>query len=535
MTRFAPASRRNLRRPVRRVRTATVVVTAAATTCVLTAGCTVANSGRGGYDTDTLRIVLAQEPPTLEPCESSLTSTGIVVRSNITEPLIERDPNTGDLQPLLATGWRQTSDTEWTFDIRPGVTFSDGAPMTATDAAFSIDRAVNSDLQCNVDGYVFGDETLQLNAVDDDTLTVATEKPDPILPLRLSFVEIVPRTTSTTEKVREPIGTGPYAIADWEYGQKLILQRNDAYWGQPPAFPRAEYQWRSEGSVRAAMITNDETDIAVGLGPEDGAGDLGVPFQNNETTALRMQGTEAPLNDMRVRQAINYAVNRTGIVKALFQGLGEPASQLIPSGVVGYNPELPLWPHDPDKGRRLVEEAKADGVPVDREIRLIGRTAQFPKISETIEVLQSEFTDIGLNVKIEMMDTSNQLLYQLRPFPANTGPYLLMIMHGNQAGDAAFTMDQYMLSDGPQSAFGTPEFDRKIRAAEALTGQARQDAFAELFAEEPQEIMQMAYIAHMKGILGKSPRVDYTPNSATGDEMRLSEMRPAGPAPTDAA
>ncbi|BBY19215.1 peptide ABC transporter substrate-binding protein [Mycolicibacterium litorale] len=507
---------------------------AAASTCVLAAGCTVANSGHGGYDPDTLRIVLQQEPPTLEPCESSLTSTGIVVRSNITEPLIERDPNTGDLQPLLATGWRQSSDTEWTFDIRPGVTFSDGTPFTATDAAFSIDRAVNSDLQCNVDGYVFGDEKLALDAPDDTRLTVTTETPDPILPLRLSFVEIVPRTTSMTEKVREPIGTGPFAIEDWEYGQKLVLHRNDTYWGDAPAFARAEYQWRSEGSVRAAMITNDETDIATGLGPEDGAGDLGVPFQNNETTALRMQATEPPLDDMRVRQAINYAVNRTGIVKALFRGLGDPASQLIPSGVVGYNAELPLWPHDPDKARTLVDEARADGVPVDREIRLIGRTAQFPKIAETIEVLQSEFSDIGLNVKIEMMDTAGQLQYQLRPFPANTGPYLLMIMHGNQAGDAAFTMDQYMLSDGPQSAYGTTEFDEKIRAAEALTGQARQDAFAELFAEEPQEIMQMAYIAHMKGILGKSPRVDYTPNSATGDEMRLAEMRPAGSDRTDA-
>ena len=333
-----------------------------------------------------------------------------------------------------------------------------------------------------------------------------------------------------TEKVREPIGTGPYAIDDWEYGQKLFLKRNDTYWGEKPAFAKAEYQWRSEGSVRAAMITNDETDIAVSLGPEDGAGDLGVPFQNNETTALRMQATEAPLNDIRVRQAINYAVNRTGIVKALFRGLGDPASQLIPSGVVGYNDQLQLWPHDPDKAKKLIEEAKADGVPVDTQIRLIGRTAQFPKITETIEVLQSEFSEIGLNVKIEMMDTSNQLLYQLRPFPEGAGPYLLMIKHGNQAGDAAFTMDQYMLSDGPQAAYGTPEFDKKIEAAEALTGQQRQDAFAKLFAEEPQEIMQMAYIAHMKGILGKSSRVDYTPNSATGDEMRLSEMTPAGSA-----
>jgi peptide/nickel transport system substrate-binding protein len=495
--------------------------------CVAASGCTVANSGHGGYDANTLRVVLSQEPPTLEPCESSLTSTGIVVRSNITEPLIERDPNSGDLQPLLATGWSQTSPTAWTFEIRDGVTFSNGAPFTAEDAAFSIDRAVNSELQCNVDGYVFGDEKLKLSTPDDNTVVVETAKPDPILPLRISFVEIVPTTTSTTEKVREPIGTGPYAIEDWEYGQKLLLKRNDTYWGKKPAFARAEYQWRSEGSVRAAMLTNDETDIAVTLGPEDGAGELGVPFQNNETTALRMQATEAPLNDIRVRQAINYAVNRTGIVEALFRGLGEPASQLIPSGVVGYNDQLQLWPHDPEKAKQLIAEAKADGVPVDRQIRLIGRTAQFPNIAETIEVLQSEFAEIGLNVKIEMMDTANQLQYQLRPFPENTGPYLLMIMHGNQAGDAAFTMDQYMLSDGPQAAYGTTEFDAKIRAAEAFTGDARQDAFAKLFAEEPQDIMQMAYIAHMKGILGRSARVDYTPNSATGDEMRLAEMSPA--------
>lgn len=506
---------------------------ALATVSVAAGGCTVANSGGGGYDPDTLRIVLAQEPPTLEPCESSLTSTGIVVRSNITEPLLERDANTGELQPLLSTGWEQTSPNEWTFTLRDGVTFSDGAPFTSEDAAFSIDRAVNSDLQCNVDGYVFGDEKLGLQTPNPTTVVVSTTEPDPILPLRISFVEMVPRTTSTTEKVREPIGTGPYAIDRWDYGQKLVLARNASYWGQAPHFAKAEYQWRSEGSVRAAMITNDEADIAVGLGPEDGAGDLGVPFQNNETTALRMQATEPPLDDIRVRQAINYAVNRTGIVKALFRDLGQPAAQLVPSGVVGYNDELQLWPHDLGRARTLIEEARADGVPVDRQIRLIGRTAQFPKITETIEVLQSEFTEIGLNVKIEMMDTAAQLEYQLRPFPPNTGPYLLMIMHGNQAGDAAFTLDQYMLSDGPQAAYGTPEFDAKIRAAEALTGQDRQDAFAALFADEPQDIVQMAYIAHMKGILGKSPRIDYTPNPATGDEMLLAAMTPAGNDRTD--
>ncbi|HYZ66996.1 MAG TPA: ABC transporter substrate-binding protein [Mycobacterium sp.] len=523
---MSPASRTTRRRQALAVALAGVTVAAS--------GCTVANSRHGGYDLNTLRIVLPEEPPTLEPCESSLTSTGVVVRSNITEPLVERDPNSGDLQPLLSTGWRQTSPTEWTFDIREGVTFSNGAPFTAQDALFSIDRAVNSDLNCNVDGYVFGDEKLKLNAANDTTLTVTTETPDPILPLRISFVEIVPRSTSTTAKVREPIGTGPYAIDDWEYGQKLHLKRNDTYWGRKPAFARAEYQWRSEGSVRAAMITNDETDIATGLGPEDGAGVLGVAFPNNETTALRITCTEAPLNDIRVRQAINYTVNRTGIVKALFRGMGEPAAQLIPDGVVGHNSDLALWPHDPDKAKQLVAEAKADGVAVDTPIRLIGRTAQFPKITETMEVIQSELTEIGLNAHIEMMDTAGQLQYQLRPFPDRAGPFVAMIMHGNQAGDAAFSVDQYMRTDGAQNGCGTAGFDQKIDAAGKLIGQQRQAAYAKLFAQEPTEVAQFAYIAHMNGVLGKSRRVDYKPNSATGDEMRLAEMTPAGSDRTNA-
>jgi peptide/nickel transport system substrate-binding protein len=513
-------------------RQALAVALAAVT--VAASGCTVANSRHGGYDLNTLRIVLPEEPPTLEPCESSLTSTGVVVRSNITEPLIERDPASGELEPLLSTRWRQTSPTEWTFDIRTGVTFSNGAPFTATDAAFSIDRAVNSDLQCNVDGYVFGDEKLKLDAVNDTTLTVTTETPDPILPLRISFVEIVPRSTSTTAKVREPIGTGPYTIDDWEYGQKLRLARNDNYWGEKAAFAKAEYQWRSEGSVRAAMITNDETDIATGLGPEDGAGNLGVAFPNNETTALRITCAQAPLNDIRIRQAINYSVNRTGIVKALFRGMGEPAAQLIPDGVVGHNTDLPLWPHDPDKAKQLVAKAKAAGVPVATPIRLIGRTAQFPKITETMEVIQSELTEIGLNAKIEMMDTAGQLQYQLRPFPDNAGPFVALIMHGNQAGDAAFSVDQYMRTDGAQNGCGTPAFDQKIDAAGQLIGQQRQDAYAKLFAAEPTEVAQFAYIGHMNGVLGKSPRVDYQPNSATGDEMRLAQMTFAAADRTDA-
>lgn len=510
-------------------RWAGVAVTVLAITA-LTAGCSVANSNHSdAARADTLRIVLPQEPPTLEPCDASLTDTGAVVRSNITEPLLERDADTGALQPKLADAWQQTSPTRWTFTLRPGVTFSDGSAFDAEDAAASIERAVNSDIGCDVDGYVFGDDALEVTVLDARTVAVATPKPDPILPLRISFVEMVPSTTTMTNRVREPIGTGPYRVDYWDHGQRLALVRNDSYWGATPEYAHAIYQWRAEGSVRAAMVANNEAELATSLGPEDGAGDLGVAYQNNETAAIRIHATEPPLDDYRVRTAIDLAINRSGIVKALFRGLGQPAAQLVAKGIVGFDPNLTPTPYDPDRAAQLVAKAKADGVPVDKQIRLIARNGMFPKIAETVEVIQNALSKAGLNVKIQMMDTAGQMKFQVRPFPPNSGPIMVLIQHGNQAGDAQFTVDQYLRSDGYQSTTGTTEVDAAIEAATQLTGSARQDALAAVFATQPTAIRQFGFIAHMSGVLAIAPSVRYRPNPATGDEMRLAEMTHSNP------
>ncbi|GGV58708.1 peptide ABC transporter substrate-binding protein [Streptomyces longisporoflavus] len=496
-------------------------------TALLSGGCAVANSAggdAGSTDGRTLRVVLTQEPPTLEPCEASLTSTGVVVRSNITEPLVERDPVSGDLDPLLATGWKQTTPRTWTFDTRGGVTFQNGEPFTAEDAAFSIERAVNSDLACNVEGYVFGDDDLKVKTSGDNRLTVTTAEPDPILPLRLSFVEIVPRTTDTKAKVRIPIGTGPYAVRDWQPGAAISLNRYDDYWGKAPDFPRARYVWRSDASVRAAMIDKGEAEIAVALDPMEAEKDTTVAYPNNETTALRLDGREAPLDDRRVRRAIDMAVDRDGIIDALLGGLAEPAAQLVPPGVVGHNERIKPTRQDVTGARALVREAKADGVPTGRTITLVARNGMFSGVSETAEALQYQMQRIGLNVKVRMADTATHLQYQLRPLPENVGPIALLMMHGNQAGDTAFTTSQYLLSEGPQSTFGSKDLDRRVAEAGALSGDKRQKAFADLLARQNRTVVQYTHIAHMNGLLGLSRSIRYEPNSATGDELRLSEV-----------
>ncbi|SFA77976.1 peptide/nickel transport system substrate-binding protein [Amycolatopsis marina] len=504
-------------------RAAAIVVTGAV---LLTGACSVGGS-EAGAAADTVRIVLPEEPPTLEPCDASLTATGRVTRSNITEPLTERVPETGELEPKLATEWEQTEPTSWTFQLREGVKFHDGTPLTAEAAAFSIERTVNSDIGCNVDGYVFGDSELTATAVDDTTVEVTTATPDPILPLRLSFVEIVPADTDAEAKVRQPVGTGPYRIDQWNQGVSLRLAAFDGYWGEAPPFPTAEYVWRAEGSIRAAMVSSGEADVAVGLAPADGAGDRAVEYPNNETSYLRMDATKAPLDDIRVRQAINYAIDKEGMVASVFSGLGQPAGQVVPEGVTGHNPDVGPWPHDMAKAKSLIAEARADGVPVDTAITIIGRNGIYPKAAEAMEVAQNSLIEVGLKVDIQMLDVNAWLEYLLRPFPTDIGPTLLQAQHGNQAGDAAFTMGQIYGSEGAQSSYGTAELDALVEEAELASGADRQAKFAEALAYQNENVVRDAVLAHMTGIMALSPSVTYEPNSATNDEMHLAEMHPA--------
>jgi peptide/nickel transport system substrate-binding protein len=494
-----------------------------------TAACSVAGGDTDASDggDSTIRIVLSEEPPTLEPCEASSSETGTIVRSNITEPLMEMDQTTSELAPLLATKWEQTSENLWTFTLRDDVKFSDGTDFDAEAAAYSIDRAVNSDLGCDVEGSFFGDVDLKVEAPDATTLTVETPKPDPVLPVRLSFIEMVPTSTSATEKVREPIGTGPYAIESWEAGQRIALTSNEHYWGEAPAYANATYVWRDQGTVRAAMVLNDEADIATELGPDDGAGDALVSYPNNETTAIRMQVGEAPLNDIRVRQAINYATDREGITTALFGEDATLAAQLVTSSVLGHSESLEPWPYDPEKAKDLLAEAKADGVDVSKEIMLAGSVGGSSRSREVYQVVQKNLSDIGLNVKIKFGDDNFTSGLRKRPFREDAGPYMLIVQHGNQAGDSAFTLDTYVLSSGFQSSGGSDALDAKILAAEALSGEERDAALQEVWAMEPTEVGQYSYLAHMNGLIGVSPDVNFEPNPGTADEMRLSSMSPA--------
>lgn len=489
---------------------------------VTLAGC----AGETASAPDGVVIALTEEPPTLDPCDTPTFSVGRVVAGNITESLVDRDPATGELVPVLATEWQQTDDTHWQFDIREGVTFSDGTPLTADIAAAAINRATDAALECFVTTFILGDMAITAEAADDATLVVTTERPDPVLPLRMSFVDIGGPDTPADKKSREPIGTGPYTLVKWTAGTDITLERNSTYWGDAPAVASARYIWRDQSAVRAAMISTGEADLAVDITSQD-SGNLGSgaaeTFALAETSFFRMDTFAEPLNDIRVREAINLAFDRDGFINSINGGLGEPASQIILSNVIGYNPDVEVWPLDVDKATGLVAEAKADGVDTDREITIIGRNGLYPNSTEACELMQATLASIGLTAKIEMLEASAWLEQLQKPFDPNR-VVIQQSIHGNNSGDAAFTVYSKFHSQGGESTLEDPKVDQLIDTAMAATGDERQSTFQELFAYLSEQVIPVVPVAHSESIVGVSDRIGYEPNATTYDEIHLAEI-----------
>ena len=174
-------------------------------------------------------------------------------------------------------------------------------------------------LTCETPRY-FGDTKLSFNVVDDNTIDITADPPQPILPLLVSLVTMVPAETPL-EFIREPIGTGPYKLDSWTPGQSVVLQRRDDYWGTAPAVEKATYVFRTDPAVAAAMVQKGEADLAPSISAVDATDTkTDVSYLNSETTYLRLDSAIEPITDIRVRQALNMAIDRDAFVGSLLAG-----------------------------------------------------------------------------------------------------------------------------------------------------------------------------------------------------------------------
>lgn len=459
----------------------------------------------------------------IDSCNSS-SEVGLVVRENVVEALTHLDEETGTPEPRLATSWEQTGPTTWRILLREGVRFSDGTAFDAAAVERSIERMFNPALDCLNRGKLFANIRLTPQIVDSHTIDISTEKPQPLMPIFMSFLTIESPNTDFDAMTSAPVGTGPYTVPARGPNDPIVLTRQDNYWGEEPAVSQATYIRRDESALRAAMVEVGEADIGLYIAIQDATNPaMDFPYLNAETTRLRFTFS-GPLDDIRVRKAMNLAIDRELLRDGLFNDSYQIATQMFLPRINGYNPDMKPWPYDPDQARALLDEARADGVDVDSEIPLISRINFYPNGQEAMEAMIAMWQDVGLNIRLQPMERAQWLKLVNKPFAEPRPPMLIQEQHDNNSGDATFTMHFRYHSTGQQSEFGDPELDRLIDAADAASGEERVKLYQQANAYSASEIVPDVMMFHMINYMRISPRLDFRPDRVSNTMMELSTI-----------
>lgn len=473
-----------------------------------------------------LTVVLEEELDIADPCHASRSNIGRVVKQNVAETLTEIDPNDGSITPRLATSWEQIDDQTWRFELREGVKFHDGADFNAEAVKYSIERTLDPNLDCEIRLKFFGGVNVTMEAVDEHTIDVTTSPPQPILPTLMGTMTIVSPNEPKGELTRDPQGTGPYVFASWEPGRQVLLERFEEYWGEQPEVERVTYVFRSESAVRAAMVETGEADISPNIAVQDATNpDTDFSYLNSETSSLRIAHEIPPLDDIRVRRALNLGIDREAFIGTILSEDVVPSTQLVVPSINGHNPDLEVWPYDPAEAKRLLDEARADGVPVDDEITLIGRLEIYPNGTEHMEALMAMYQELGLNVRLQMVEVAQWVDLATKPYAADRSPMLIQTMHDNNNGDAVFTVFYKYHSDGGQSDTSNPDLDQIIEQASAATDDKRQKLWQEAFRMIHEDIIPEVELFHMVGYTRVNPRIEFEPDLSTNSELQVAKVR----------
>ncbi len=469
-------------------------------------------------------IVLGEGVDLMEPCMSTRSNIGRILLENINETLTEFDvAHNKGLMPRLADKWEQVDGKTWRFHLRKGVKFSDGSDFTADDVKYSIERAMSPKLSCETPRY-FGNTKISTKVVDANTIDITGDPEQPILPLLMSIVTIVPKTTPM-EFTRKPVGTGPYKMTAWNVGQNVVLERRDDYWGDKPQVAKATYVFRSDPAVAAAMVKTGEADIAPAISVTDATDKkTDHAYPNSEVFYLRIDQGKPPLQDKRIREALNLAIDRNAFVGSIVPAETTLATAIVPPTTLGFNKDIKPWPYDPDKAKKLIAEAKAAGVDTSAKITIIGRTNLFPNVLEVMEAIQGMLNDVGLNVDLQMYEVAEFEHLYSKPYSPDRNAQLVGAQHDNARGDPVFSMFFKYDSKGPQSGFSDPKVDKMIDDASAATGDDRAKKWSDLIAYLNNDIVPDILLFNQVSFARINDRVTFTPTIATNGQLQLSQI-----------
>lgn len=337
-----------------------------------------------------LRVALHSAPLSLDPHAENEIGTFSFL-SNICEGLTGFDQNLR-IRGVLAQSWENPDALTWRFHLRQGVRFQNGHPLTAADVVYSLDRVAHSQAS-GMRSYLV--EVSRVRALSIDTVEIVTRRPYPILLNKLAFALIVPKGWPHGDE--PPIGTGPYRLAGKGPGGGFDLVANDLYWRGRPPIRRVEVNHVPDESSRVRALETGVVDFIdqvapASIRPLEHAGLHVFTAPGRLVMYIELNVTRPPFSDLRVRQAVNLAIDRHKLVRTVLHGMGRPANQMVDRGVFGYAPDLRGLEPDLPKARKLLAAA---GYPHGFSVTL---NSNFPAVAKAVK---EQLARVGVEVTVK--------------------------------------------------------------------------------------------------------------------------------------
>ena len=433
-----------------------------------------------------IRVGYTQDALTLDPANPGNRDTETIIR-NMYDGLLTRDAAM-QVVPELADSWRQVDPVTYEFHLRDGVHFHDGTLMTAEDVKFTMERVLGGKIggQTNPRKDLLGPLT-RVDIVDPHTVRFVLRQPWPLLPAMLPFQEIVSeafvKKVGDDGMVSQENGTGPFRLKEWSRGDRIVMERVPDYYGGSPAVPpvgparvdRVIYKVMPDNASRVAALLAGDIDIINGLPVtsvsrvRDNPGTAVMAVNGTRTFFLAINVARPPFNDVRVRRALNHAVDRKLIVARLLNGLATPLNGVLSPDAFGFDADLPEYGYDPARAKALLAEA---GVP-NLALTIDVDGAQ----KDTAEAIASMMTRSGIAAKVQVWETA-VIVPIWRDAAKRRDHDLLFTSWGNASLDPSDIMMPAVHGGGRGNSAGyaSSEVDKLLDQAEVETDQVKRRA-----------------------------------------------------------
>ncbi len=406
---------------------------------------------------------------------------------HIYDRLLDRDAKTLKPKPMLATSWKIVNDTTWEFALRPNVKFHNGEPFTAASVKATFDYALDPANKTHYASASYWGPIKEVQVVNDLTVRFITKAPWPNLidHASLNGALIMPakalKELGPQKLAEKPIGTGPFRFVEWKRDDRLVLERNPDYWQGPADVSKVTFRFIPEFSARLAALLSGEIDIMKDVPPhtleaveKSGRAKIRSTVSSRINYLALVTLKPGPMQDVRVRRAMNYAVDVDQLVKEVLRGHATRICGPLQQGNADYAP-VECYKHDPARAQALFKEAGVD--PTKLALTLDTPSGRYPLDKDVSLAIAAQLQRLGIKTNVVVNEWGTHLD---KIKNRNTGDMFFLgwgpALTGQNTVQPLFRADQTYSSYGNNKTID----DKVARAVTIMDPKGRADAYAEL-------------------------------------------------------